>query len=460
MKKKFFLAVAFYSHALVAQNLISNPGFETFSALPVTYGEFNLATGWENCSGGGTPDYFNTAGTVGNYFGMNLPHMGDGMAGLCPYHGTVLGFREYLSTPLSTPMVAGLTYEVSFWLASGVNGGYGYGCNNVGVAFSQGPLVQTGSGPILLAPQVEITTVFYDTNWTQFSFQFPATAAYDYFTIGNFRDDASTTAQQFGVAYDAVYYFVDDIVVQLSNQPPLAVFNAPHHICPGTCTDFTNLSVNATSYLWTFGGATPSTSTDVNPVNICYNTPGSYSVSLIATNAITSDTLTLSNYITVYPYPPPQGILQSGDTLIANQGSVSYQWYYNGSLIPAATEYFYIAPQSGDYNVVCTDANGCEVEAVIFSVIADLPSPDSFRDVDRRPLTVFLNPVAETLSVISYELITTAVEISIYNMLGERIYLAVNRIPMTVDCRPFPPGMYWLTAGEGGKIYRVKFLKL
>src|SRR6185295_8944256 len=153
------------------------------------------------------------------------------------------------------------------------------------------------------------------------------------------------------------------------------VFSTPdNHICPGTCTDFTNLSQNAVTYQWTFTGATPATSTDTDPSTVCYNTPGSYSVQLIATNAITSDTLTLNNFITVYPYPPAQGILQSGDTLFANQGSVSYQWYFSGALIPGATDYFYVATQSGDYNVVCTDGNGCEVEAVIFDVISKVQS--------------------------------------------------------------------------------------
>jgi hypothetical protein len=65
-------------------------------------------------------------------------------------------------------------------------------------------------------------------------------------------------------------------------------------------------------------------------------------------------------YITVYPFPPAQGILQSGDTLYANAGAVTYQWYFNNNLIPGATNYFYVAPASGDYNVVATDGNGCE----------------------------------------------------------------------------------------------------
>ena len=135
-----------------------------------------------------------------------------------------------------------------------------------------------------------------------------------------------------------------------------ALFTAPNHICPGTCTDFTNLSTNGTSYLWTFAGANPGSSTDVNPATICYNTPGNYPVILIVTNAFSSDTLMLNNYITVYPYPAPQGISQNGDTLIANAGAVSYQWYHDGLLIPGATEYYYVLTEGGNYNVVATSS--------------------------------------------------------------------------------------------------------
>ena len=457
MKKIILLANILMYLGVQAQNLVNNPGFESYSALPATYGQYNLAIGWENCSGGGTPDYFNTAGTVGLYFGTNLPHTGDGMCGFCPYHGSsVSGFREYLSTALSSPMVAGQTYSVSFWLASGINGGYGYGCNNVGVAFSSGPLTQSGTGPILINPQIEITTVFYDTVWTQFSFQYTATSAFDYFTIGNFRDDANTTAMQFGVPYDGVYYFVDDITVEISNQPPVAIFNAANHICPGTCTNFTNLSQNATSFLWTFAGASPSTSTDVNPVNICYNTPGSYTVTLVATNAITSDTLSLLNYITVYPYPAPQGILQNGDTLFANQGAVSYQWYQDGVLISGATGYYYVALQSGDYNVVCTDANGCEVEAVIFNVVASVTASGTETEA-----VVYPNPAMEKLIISSGKEIKG---LSIYNVLGEKIEYGLFTVSTTgrraeINIAKLSPGTYCVEISDGKNKFRKTFIK-
>lgn len=236
---------------------------------------------------------------------------------------------------------------------------------------------------------------------------------------------------------------------------PVALFTAPNHICPGTCTNFNNLSQNATSYLWSFQGANPSTSVDQNPTNICYNTTGTYSVELIATNSTTSDTLLLNNYITVYPSPAPQGIAQSGDTLLANQGAVSYQWYQDGNLIPGATDYFYIAQQSGNYNVVATDANGCEVEAAIFDVVAAVQA-----DPQKQELVIFPNPVSDILSVrISPSF---GMPVRIFNVLGERIQ-TITRDSGTqwieLDVSSLAEGVYFLEAGSGSAMVRSKFVR-
>ncbi len=232
----------------------------------------------------------------------------------------------------------------------------------------------------------------------------------------------------------------------------VAAFTAVNHICPGTCTNFTNVSVNATSYQWIFAGATPGTSTDNNPTGICYNTPGNYSVTLIATNSTFSDTLTLNNYVTVYPYPAPQGIAQSGDTLIANQGAVSYQWYHGGVLIPGATDYFYLATSGGDYNVVATDVNHCEVEAAIFDVVAAIQS-----DISSLGFEVYPNPVGNKLVISSQQYVLNT--ISIYNLLGEKVYSAADCRLHTVDCRLLPPGLYRLEVSSNDKILRANFVK-
>jgi PKD repeat protein len=242
---------------------------------------------------------------------------------------------------------------------------------------------------------------------------------------------------------------------------PIAAFFADNHLCPGTCTDFQNNSSFATSYQWQFPGANPSVSTDENPTNICYNTPGSYSVTIIATNALGSDTLTLNNFITVYPFPSPQGIMQSGDTLFANAGAVAYQWYQDGILIPGATEYFYLATSSGNYNVVATDNNGCEVEAVIFDVIAKVQSPATS---GQFMIKVYPNPVSEKLIVQCFSSKGNSnLKISIYNAIGEIVMtsdeIANQNSEINLDVENLAKGIYWIEAGIVEKVFREKFIK-
>lgn len=154
-------------------------------------------------------------------------------------------------------------------------------------------------------------------------------------------------------------------------QYPIASFSVDDTtICPGTCTNFINQSLNGTSYVWLFTGGSPSSSTIANPQNICYNVPGNYSVTLIASNSFGSDTLTYLNCVHVYPYPPPLGIMTHGDTIFVPQGLfVHCQWYFNFVLIPGDTLYWHVAIPDGTHSPLCTDSNGCEVELATFGPI-------------------------------------------------------------------------------------------
>ncbi|MEI6313003.1 MAG: M4 family metallopeptidase, partial [Bacteroidota bacterium] len=81
---------------------------------------------------------------------------------------------------------------------------------------------------------------------------------------------------------------------------PVANFTAsPNPACTGQNIIFTNTSTNSpTSYLWSFPGGSPSSSTATNPV-VTYPTLGTYTVTLIASNSLGSDTITRLNYITI-----------------------------------------------------------------------------------------------------------------------------------------------------------------
>ena len=239
---------------------------------------------------------------------------------------------------------------------------------------------------------------------------------------------------------------------------PSAAFNAlSNPICPGTCTDFNNLSFSATSYEWIFPGANPSSSTAVNPTNICYNNPGTYEVTLIASNSQGSDTLTVPYCITVYPYPPSQSITQLEDTLAANQGFISYQWYFNGNIIPGATDYFYVAGQSGDYNLISVDSNGCEVEAVYTGFMMDV------RYIGGNNWSIFPNPVKENL-VIKNLPFSEGVSVSVYDIIGKYIsglqYEAGENLQDSkLNVSSLVPGIYFIEVSSVEKIWRIKFIR-
>ena len=243
---------------------------------------------------------------------------------------------------------------------------------------------------------------------------------------------------------------------------PVALFSAPDSICPGTCTDFMNLSQNASTYQWYFPGAAPSVSTDTDPAGICYNAPGSYDVTLVASGASGTDSVTLANYITVYPYPPPQGISQGGDTLYAYHGATTYQWYHDGVLIPGATDYFYVVITGGNFNVVCTDSNNCEVEAGIFDVVAGIAT---HMNGDASKVKLFPNPAGDWLEITLTGWEEKNVIIKIYEITGRKIYSAEmalkgNDVRKTyLDCSRWASGTYWMEVSSGEKIVRNKIVK-
>ncbi len=116
--------------------------------------------------------------------------------------------------------------------------------------------------------------------------------------------------------------------------PPIADFIADMNtVFVGQSVHFTDMSQNnPTTWLWTFDGGTPSSSTEENPI-VVYSTAGSYDVTLYVENSAGNDTKTETDFITVLPalvgelviteimYNPPE----SGDD------SLEYIEIYNNS---------------------------------------------------------------------------------------------------------------------------------
>lgn len=108
--------------------------------------------------------------------------------------------------------------------------------------------------------------------------------------------------------------------------PPVADFSAaPLSVCTGQQVFFTDLSTNSpTSWSWTFPGGTPGTSAFQNP-SVTYAAPGSYAVTLTATNPYGPGTITKTAYITVTNCPlPPVAAFSGSPTTICSGGTVNF----------------------------------------------------------------------------------------------------------------------------------------
>ncbi|MEM1318815.1 MAG: PKD domain-containing protein [Bacteroidota bacterium] len=133
----------------------------------------------------------------------------------------------------------------------------------------------------------------------------------------------------------------------------------------GQPVTFTNLSGSSHPILgfeWNFGGATPATSTDIQPT-ADFTQPGAYDITLIARNAYCSDTLTRPGYIGVGPAPQAafsmdltEGCepleVQFTDMSSVSQGSVNaWSWELGDGTTATATNPNHTYTQAGDLTV-------------------------------------------------------------------------------------------------------------
>lgn len=120
--------------------------------------------------------------------------------------------------------------------------------------------------------------------------------------------------------------FAVDSITLTGTPPPEADFIASDtEICPGDCISFTDQSVDATAWAWSFqGGAVPATSTLQNPTNVCFPSAGLYTVQLIAYNINGSDTAIKTDYITVNACAPPVAEFSASDTVFCERTCVDF----------------------------------------------------------------------------------------------------------------------------------------
>ncbi len=164
---------------------------------------------------------------------------------------------------------------------------------------------------------------------------------------------------------------------------PLASFTAtPTSGCAPLEVQFTSTSLgNPTSFYWEFPGGTPSTSTAQNPT-VTYDTPGNYAVTLVVTNALGSDTLTLNNFISVTP-PPEAGFTSTTSGFNATFSNTStnateYNWDFGDGNTSTEETPEHTYAEDGTYTVTLIAIGPCGADTLAQTVTIVTPPTAGF----------------------------------------------------------------------------------
>ncbi len=231
--KYLFVSLSFLCFSILdAQNLIPNPGFEQCDACDANgFKELGIGLGannpidW-NAATFGTPDFRST-----------YPHSGK------KHGGFFTGFQkhEYLVNHFSTTLMAGATYQFSFWI-QGSTQNLNYAIDEIGVYLLKGEAIYPQAEPLKqLTPTFKSKEgEFIDAkNYIRLSFEYKACGGEDHFIVGRFaplgQGDTSFVGKKRPVnpGSEAIYYFVDDFeMIETNPAPSYDLLPSEITLCP------------------------------------------------------------------------------------------------------------------------------------------------------------------------------------------------------------------------------------
>ncbi|WP_375436584.1 GEVED domain-containing protein [uncultured Hymenobacter sp.] len=236
--------------------------------------------GWAQCPPATNACTPGSAPASGHAFGMGILNVTlSSINNTTP--GVQDGFRDYACT-IGTTLTVGQSYPISIRTNAGVNETVRVwlDINNDGTLNSVSELIFSSN-----AMQLHSGTISLPAN-TVLNTRLRLRVAADW---ENSPVPTPCSTPQYSQTEDYA------ITAVANTAAPIAEFVADQTLTCSGCVQFTDQTQNApTSWLWNFGDNT--TSTLQNP-NHCYTTPGTYTVTLTATNATGSNVRTRTGYI-------------------------------------------------------------------------------------------------------------------------------------------------------------------
>ena len=215
--------------------------------------------------------------------------------------------------------------------------------------------------------------------------------------------------------------------------PPTPAFFTPDtSLCQGQCISFADVSIPGAfgtgGWVWQFQGATPNTSTDQNPQNICYPTTGIYNITLTVVDTLSGkdSTILFPQAISVGTCQIPVAAFITDTNRICNNDFVEFysiatgnpdsiRWDFgtaaNPSIYKASSDSAdtvqVLFPTPGTYTITMTVWNGAGIDdtiGVFQTIIVDsCPPPIPDFTVSSRTICPGVAVVFEDLSQFATE---------------------------------------------------------
>ncbi len=247
-------------------------------------------------------------------------------------------------------------------------------------------------------------------------------------------------------------------------------------ICTANQVQFTDLSVGASSWDWTFEGGIPETSNEQNPIVTYYNS-GNYDVTLTASNSEQTQSHSVGDYIQVFDQPQP--LITGLENPCVNTVEIymtqmhpgsSYEWEVSGGSIESgqgsgsitvhwsaeAIEMAYVMVNE----IVGSDCFGSDTLEVSVEIC------EGIHQFDQLHCRISPNPVRNILSVSLSETSANGINYTILSNDGRVVLTGKNLMlnekkSIEIDVNNLIPGIYILSINNSdSEIFKTRFVKV
>jgi PKD repeat protein len=221
---------------------------------------------------------------------------------------------------------------------------------------------------------------------------------------------------------------------------------------------------NVTSWLWTFPGGTPATSTERNP-RVLYSTAGVYGVTLRVSNAAGINTTTLDSFMTVQPTPLAKFTVTSIDSTLVtflNQSSNAtlYRWDFGDGTgsedyNPRPHRYY----RNGNYTVTLQALNNVCGAATTQTVPIFVVGTE---DTEGGRLSISPNPTSGNVTLDFKTPLGSGVTLAVSNVRGQvvkKINLSTESV-QAFDFNDLTNGVYFLQFSSERGNFVKKMIKM